>query len=52
MLSDKSRIKREFFLEDATKNDDSVKFYTRITTLTYLNMSVNLITPEADKLRY
>lgn len=48
-LSDKSRLKREFFLEDVMKNDDSVKFYTGIQTLGCLNRLVNLITPEADK---
>ena len=52
MLADKSRLKREFFLEDVMKNDDSVKFYTGIPTLGCLNMLVNLITPEADKLKY
>ena len=34
------------------KNDDSVKFYTWIPTLGYLNMLVNLITSEAYKLKY
>ena len=51
-LADKSRLKREFFLEDVMKNDDSVKFYTGIPTLGCLNMLVDLITPEADKLKY
>lgn len=51
-LSDKSRLKREIFLEDVMKNDDSVKFYTGIPTLGCLNMLVNLITPEADRLKY
>ena len=32
-LADKSRLNREFFLEDVMKNDDSVKFYTGIPTL-------------------
>lgn len=52
MLSDKSRLKREFFVEDVMKNDDSVKIYTGIPTLGCLNMLVNLIKPEADKLKY
>ena len=51
-LAGKSRLKRKFFLEDVMKNDDSVKFYTRIPTLGCLNMLVNFITPEADKLKY
>ena len=34
-LADKSRLKREFLLEDVMKNDDSVKFYTGIPTLGY-----------------
>ena len=34
------------------KNNDSVKFYTGIPTLGCLNMLANLITPEADKLKY
>ena len=50
-LAGKSRLNRKFFLEDVMKNDNSVKFYTRIPTLGCLNiMLVNLITPEADKL--
>ena len=52
MVADKSRLKREFFLEDVMKNDDSVKFYTGIPTLGCLNIFVNFITPEADKLKY
>ena len=51
-LSDKPRLKRELFLEDVMKNDDSVNFYTGIPTLGCLNMLVNLITPEADKIKY
>ena len=51
-LSEKSKLKREFFLEDVMKNDDSVKFYTGIPTLGCFNMLVNLITPEAEKLKY
>ena len=51
-LADKSRLKKEFFLEDVMKNDDSVKFYTGIPTLGCLNMLVDLITTEADKLKY
>lgn len=51
-LSVKSRLKREFFVEDVMKNYDSVKFYNGIPTLGCLNMLVNLITLEAHKLKY
>ena len=53
-LSDKPRLKRELFLEDVMKNDDSVSFnfYTGIPTLSCLNMLENLITPEAHKIKY
>ena len=39
-------------MEVVMKNNDSVKFYTRTPTLACLNILVNLITPEADKLKY
>lgn len=51
-LSDKAKLKREFFLEDVMENNDSVKFFTGIPTLGCLNMLVNLITPQAEKLKY
>lgn len=51
-LSDKAKLKRDFFLEDVMKNDDSLKFYTGIPILGCFNMLVNLITPSAEKLKY
>jgi len=45
-LADEAKLKRESFLEDVMKNDDSVKFYTGIPTLGCLNMLVTLITPD------
>ena len=38
-LSDKAKLKREFFLEDVMENDDSVKFYTGIPTLGCLQLT-------------
>lgn len=34
------------------KNDDSLKFYTGIPILGCFKMLVNLITPQAEKLKY
>ena len=51
-LSDKAKLKRELFMEDVLKNDDCVKFYTGIPTLGCFNMLTDLITPEAQKLKY
>ena len=51
-LSEKVRLKRDLFMEDVLKDDDSVKFYTGIPTLGCFNMLVGLITPEAKKLKY
>lgn len=51
-LSDKAKLKRDFFLEDVMKNDDSLKFYTGIPILGCFNMLVNLITLQAEKLKY
>ena len=48
-LSDKS--KRELFLEDVLKNDDSIQFYTGVPTLGCFNVLVNLIKPGAEKLK-
>ena len=51
-LSNKAKLKRELFMEDVLKNDDCVKFYTGIPTLGCFNMLTDLITPEAEKLKY
>ena len=51
-LSEKARLKRDLFMEDVLKDDDSVKFYTGIPTLNCFNMLVGLIKPEAQKLKY
>ena len=51
-LSHRSRLKRELFLKEVLEYDYFVKFLTGIPTLGCLNMLVNLITPEADELKY
>ena len=42
-LADKKRMKRELFMEDVLKNDESVKFYTGIPSLACLMMIFNLL---------
>ena len=37
-LADKAKLKRDMFMEDVLKNDDSVKFYTGIPTLGCFNL--------------
>ena len=51
-LSNKAKLKRELFLEDVLKNDDSINFNTGLPTLECFNMLVNCITLEAQKLKY
>ena len=50
-LSNKSKWKRELFLEDLLKNDDSIKFYNWVPRLGCFNVLVNLIKPGAEKLK-
>ena len=51
-LADKKTLKRELFMQDVLNNDASVKFYTRIPSLTCLMMIFNLLKPFAEKLKY
>ena len=44
-LKDKESLKRELFMENVLKNDDSVKFYTGLPTLSCLLTLFNLIKP-------
>ena len=51
-LADKKTLKRELFMQDVLNNDESVKFYTGIPSLTCLMMIFNLLKPFAEKLKY
>ena len=51
-LQDKPTIKRELFMEDVLKSDDSVRFYTGVPFLSCLQMLSELLRPEAEKLKY
>ena len=51
-LQDKTTIKRELFMEDVLKSDDSVRFYTCVPFLSCLQMHSGLQRPEAEKLKY
>ncbi|XP_015770372.1 PREDICTED: uncharacterized protein LOC107348807 [Acropora digitifera] len=51
-LQDKPTIKRELFMEDVLKSDESVRFYTGVPSLSCLQMLSELLRPEAEKLKY
>ncbi|XP_067036288.1 uncharacterized protein [Acropora muricata] len=51
-LQDKPTIKRELFMEDVLKSDESVRFYTGVPSLSFLQMLSELLRPEAEKLKY
>ena len=51
-LADKKTLKRDLFMDDVLKNDDSVKFYTGIPSLGCFNLISELLTPQAEKLKY
>lgn len=50
-LTNNKQLKRELFVDDVLKNDESVKFYTGIPSLACLTMIFNL-KPFAEKLKY
>ena len=51
-LTNNKQLKRELFVDDVLKNDESVKFYTGIPNLACLMMIFNLLRPFAEKLKY
>ena len=51
-LANKKQLKRELFVGDVLKNDESVKFYTGIPGLSCLMMLFTLLKPIAEKLKY
>lgn len=51
-LEDKEALKRELFMEDVVKNDESVKFYTGLPTLSCLMTLFSLIKPFCGNMKY
>ena len=51
-LSNKKQLKRELFVDDVLKDDESVKFFTGIPSLACFMMIFNLLKPFAEKLKY
>ncbi|CAH3124479.1 unnamed protein product [Pocillopora meandrina] len=51
-LTNSKQLKRELFVDDVLKDDESVKFYTGIPSLACLTMIFNLLKPFAEKLKY
>ena len=49
---DKPTTKRELFMEDVLKRDESVRFCTGVPSLSCLQMRSELPRPEAEKLKY
>lgn len=45
-------MKRELFMNNVLNNDESVKFYTGLPTLTCLMAIFNILKPLAKKLKY
>ena len=51
-VNNKAAMKRELFMDNVLKNDESVKFYTGILALTCLMAVFNILKPLAEKLKY
>lgn len=51
-LTNSKQLKRELFVDDVLKDDESFKFYTGIPSLACLTMIFNLLKPFAEKLKY
>lgn len=51
-LQDKPTTKRELFVEDVLKSDESVRFCTGVPSLSCLQMRSELLRAEAEKLKY
>ena len=48
-LQDKPNTKRQLFMEDVLKSDESVRFYTGVPSLSCLHMLSELLRPEGEK---
>ena len=51
-VNNKAAMKRELFIDNVLNNDESVKFYTGLPTLTCLMVIFNILKPLAEKLKY
>ena len=51
-LENKKRLKRELIIEDMLRDDESVKFHTRLPNLACLNFTWNLIPSHTEKIKY
>lgn len=51
-LNNKPALKRELFMDEVLKSDESVKFYTGFPALACLMAIFNLLKPLAEKLKY
>ena len=51
-LADKKTLKRDLFMDDVLKNDNSVKFYMGIPSLGSFNLISEPLKPQAEKLKY
>ena len=51
-VNNKAAMKREIFMDNVLNNDESVKFYTGLPTLTCLMAIFNILKPLAEKLKY
>ena len=48
-VNNKAAMKHELFMDNAFNNDESVKFYTGLPTLTCLMAIFNILKPLAEK---
>lgn len=51
-LEDTTTLRRELFIDQATKDDSAVRFYTGIPTLALLLSIFNILKPAAEKMKY
>lgn len=51
-LENKKQLKRELFIEDMLRDDESVKFYTGLPNIACFNFTWNLIKPYTEKIKY
>ena len=51
-VNNKAVMKLELFMDNVLNNDESVKFYTGLPTLTCLMAIFNILKPFAEKLKY
>lgn len=51
-LDNKTQLKRDLFIEDVCKDDQSVRFYTGIPSLACLFMVFDFLQPIAEKMKY